>query len=261
MEARPKPMVRPRALVLRAPGTNCHKETAEACAAAGGKPEEIPLQVLLERPERLLSYQMLIIPGGFTYGDHLGAGKVLGLVLRKFLGDYLDHFVAAGRAVLGICNGFQALLWSGLLPSPCLARRVTLAPNAHGLFECRWVNIAIDDTCLSPFLRGLEGTSIAMPVAHAEGRFLPAKDAEEELLASRTIALRYVSPTGSHEDYPWNPNGSWEGVAGLCNPSGNVLGLMPHPERASFHWQMPHGWRPYALRLFANVVNYCRGID
>lgn len=251
-------MVTPRVLILRAPGTNCHQETAEACKAAGALPLVLPLQSFLERPETLLQSQMLVIPGGFSYGDHLGAGRVLGLILRKQVGDYLDHFVSLGRPVMGICNGFQALLWAGLLPGGQLSGKVTLTHNTSGLFECRWVSVVAARTC--PFTQGLQGLEIAMPVAHAEGRFMVHPSAEGDPELQGQVAFRYVGPGRNHAPYPWNPNGSWGDVAGLCNPMGNVLGIMPHPERASFVWQVPNGSKPMGLAVFRNAVNYAKEV-
>ncbi len=251
-------MVRPRALILRAPGTNCHHETAEACGAAGALPVVMPLQPLLERPDALLRFQMLVIPGGFSYGDHLGAGRVLGLLLRRKMGECLDQFVGLRRPVIGICNGFQALLWAGLLPSPELRRRATLAVNSHGLFECRWVSVLAVRTC--PFTAGLEGVQLSMPVAHGEGRFMVHPMVEQGSDLESLVAFKYVGPGTASAPYPWNPNGSWANVAGLCNPEANVLGLMPHPERASFPWQMPDRAPPMGLALFRNAVSYAREV-
>jgi phosphoribosylformylglycinamidine synthase I len=247
-------MVKPHVLILRAPGTNCHQETAEACRTAGGHPVVLPLQALLEHPGRLLQYHMLVIPGGFSYGDHLGAGRVLGLILRKRLGDHLDNFVSEGKPVMGICNGFQALMWAGLLPSPEYRGKATLTRNSHGLFECRWVSIVAVRTC--PFTQGLEGMEIPMPVAHAEGRLIVHQATERDLHFKGLVAFRYTGPDSASMSYPWNPNGSWDNVAGLCNPQGNVLGIMPHPERACFPWHMPDRSPAKGLAIFRNAIRY-----
>jgi phosphoribosylformylglycinamidine synthase len=240
---------RPRALLLRGPGTNCDRETALACELAGATPELVHVEALLAGATRLDDYGLLVLPGGFSYGDHLGAGTLLAHRLGR-LGDELRRFVASGRPLLGICNGFQALLKLGLLGGG------TLAPNASGRFECRWVWLANQARPDHVFLRGVE--RLALPVAHGEGRFVPASAAElERLAAERRIALVYADAQGGTASYPANPNGSAGGVAGLTNAGGNVLGLMPHPERNVQPGDAPAG-RPVGagLAIFRNAVEY-----
>ena len=248
---------RPRALVLRGPGTNCDRETVVACELAGAKPELVHVEALLERGgsgPRLEDYALLVLPGGFSYGDHLGAGTLLAHRLG-LLRDELERFVGSGRPVLGICNGFQALLKLGLL------RGAALGPNASGRFECRWVWLRNVAGSASPFLQGI-GTEdgrplLALPVAHGEGRFVPAAGRGAD---DYRVVLVYSDARGGVAGYPDNPNGSVDGVAAITNPAGNVLGLMPHPERNVLPGDAPPGRTPGAgLRLFQNVVAYVRG--
>ena len=254
----------PRVLILFASGTNREREAALACELAGGRPEVVHVNQLIRGERRLRDYHMLVLPGGFSYGDDLGAGTLWALELRHRLGDQVRRFVESGRPVLGICNGFQVLVKAGLLPGEAWApaggeRAVTLAPNASGRFECRWVWLAPNPRCPSPFLEGLE-EPIYCPVAHGEGRFVVRPDVREALQADGLIALTYTTPDGSPVEYPYNPNGSDLHVAGICNPAGNVLGLMPHPEDHIFPWQHPR-WRRGergldGLRLFQNGLKF-----
>ena len=249
-------------MILRAPGINCERETALACQAAGAAPEIVALAALAADPERLFDYGLLVLPGGFAHGDYLGAGTLLAAELRARLGDRLTAFVDDGRLVLGVCNGFQALARLGLLPD------VALAPNAHGLFECRRVALRVEPGSDCVFTRGLD--RLTLPIAHGEGRVVPRDAAALARFAVEgRIALRYVSPSGDPAiAYPDNPNGAAGAIAGLCNRSGTVLGLMPHPERAALPSQGvddgASGERGDGraglpgLRLFANAAAYLR---
>ena len=243
---------RPRALILRGPGTNCDRETVVACELAGAAPERVHLDALLAGERRLDDYGLLVLPGGFSYGDHLGAGTLFGHRLAALRVE-LERFVESGRPVLGICNGFQALLKLGLLEGGALGA------NASGRFECRWVwlkNTAPPD---NPFLRGVD--LLPLPVAHGEGRFVPCDEAElARLRTDGRVALVYCDERGEPAGYPANPNGSAGHVAALTNRAGNVLGLMPHPERNALAGDAPAG-RPSGagLALFQNVVAYVRG--
>lgn len=220
----------PAAIVLRTAGTNCERETVHALELAGAQVDLVHLHRVVADPSRLAGYRMLVLPGGFSYGDDVAAGRVFGLELRHHLADALRTFVAEGGFVLGVCNGFQVLCETGLLEQcPAAERTVTLYANASNRFECRWVTVESLDSCC-PWLRAGERTP--MPVAHAEGRFVVADDEALERLRGRgQIALRYTAPDGGPARYPDNPNGSVEAIAGICDPTGRVLGLMPHPER------------------------------
>ena len=259
-------MPAPRVLVLRAPGTNCDEETALAFELAGGVACRVHINRLFESPRLLDAYQILCIPGGFSYGDDIAAGRILALELRSRLRDVLDSFIARDRLVLGVCNGFQVLLQTGLLLDADDAGAVaTLAWNRSGRFEDRWVRVACDASA-SPMLHGID--TMYLPIAHAEGRFATRDDEVlKRLRAAGQMPIRYAPLDGRGEvdslDYPDNPNGSAGNVAGVCNPGGRILGLMPHPERHVSPMQHPWWTRRRqqpeegdGLRLFRNAVGY-----
>ncbi|GER87945.1 hypothetical protein KDW_21070 [Dictyobacter vulcani] len=252
-----------RALVLRAPGINCDRETAQACRLVGFETDLVHINQLLKAPEKLLDYHFLAIPGGFSYGDDLGAGTLLAKKLQLHLGTQLTQFVAEGRPVLGICNGFQVLVRLGLLPGEQQnsTLKSTLTENESAQFECRWVTMtAQKSSCI--FTRGLE-RAVEMPVAHGEGQFVFEGDIAS-LQANGQIPLVYSSTRGESSEpvsYPDNPNGSLGAVAGICNRQGNVFGLMPHPERYVNALQHPqrrgHGQDlGDGLLIFQNAYDY-----
>jgi phosphoribosylformylglycinamidine synthase len=237
-------MNRPQVLILHATGTNRDRETAWAVKQAGGHPTLLHVNQLRARPSRLQDFHMLILPGGFSYGDALGAGRLLASDLHWLFQDELARFVETGKPVLGICNGFQALVKNGWLPGPPDGGpQATLTRNASNRFECRWVWLEPDPESPCVFTRGLT-ERIYCPVAHGEGRFVPRDEGVlEGLRARRQVALTYVSPDGGPAAYPDNPNGSVAGIAAICNERGNVLGLMPHPEDHVVPWQHPRWTR------------------
>src|SRR5437588_1511361 len=254
-------MAIPRVLILRAPGANCDGETQFAFERAGAVAERVHVNRLRERPDLLKRYQVLVVPGGFTYGDDVAAGKILANQLAHFLGDELRRFRDAEKLILGICNGFQALLKAGLLMPPDEDGPIaTLAHNLTGRFEDRWVTLDVTPgRC--PFLTGLG--RLELPVAHGEGRFVCREQwILQGLQQTEQVVLRYVSPTGQAAGYPANPNGSEGDVAGLCDATGRVLGLMPHPERHVLPTQHPRWTRQGlaaegdGLALFRNAVAY-----
>ena len=237
-------MARPRAIVLRAPGTNCDEETAAAWERAGAVAETWHVGRLVESPAALDDYQVLTLPGGFSYGDDLGAGRILATRLGTVLGESLRRFHDRGGLVLGICNGFQVLVRAGLLPGGLPGARATLARNDSGRFESRWVRLAIRPG-FSPFLSSDSPPVIELPVAHGEGRFvLGSGDGLDALDRSGQVVLKYVDAQGRPTDsYPDNPNGSPGAVAGVCDPTGRIFGLMPHPERFVDRWHHPRWTR------------------
>lgn len=258
-------MDQPAVLILHATGTNRDREAAWAVEAAGGRPTIVHVNDLRARPAHLHDFAMLILPGGFSYGDALGAGRLLAADLRWLFQEELARFIAAGKPVLGICNGFQALVKGGWLPGPPQdGIQATLTRNASERFECRWVWLEPDPQSPCVFTRGVT-ERIYCPVAHGEGRFIPRDEgALERLRAGRQVALTYVAADGRPAAYPANPNGSTAGIAGICNAQGNVLGLMPHPEDHIFPWQHPRWTRGEAgglgLALFAQGIRYAAGL-
>jgi phosphoribosylformylglycinamidine synthase len=212
----------------------------------------------------MADYHMLVVPGGFSYGDDLGAGTLWGLDLRRRLGDALARFIAEGRPVLGICNGFQTLVKAGVLPgahwAQASARPLTRTYKTTAHIECRWVALQPNPRSQCLFTQGLT-EPILCPVAHGEGRLAARDDATlRALQEDGLIALTYAAADGGPAQYPANPNGSALDIAGLCNPAGNVLGLMPHPENHIFPWQHPHRHAGEigmdGLRLFLNAVKF-----
>ena len=254
-------MATPRAFILRAPGANCDMETQFAFERTGAGTERIHINRLREQPNLLDNYQILVIPGGFTYGDDVGAGKILANQLSHFLGDTLRRFRDAGKLVLGICNGFQVLLKAGMIVPPDEEGPLaTLTNNINGKFEDRWIYLrATPGKC--PFLAGYE--MLHLPIAHGEGNVICRQEwILQGLEQAGQVVLRYVDATGQPGPYPINPNGSQGDVAGLCDASGQVLGLMPHPERHVLPTQHPRWTREGlkeegdGMRLFRNAVKY-----
>jgi phosphoribosylformylglycinamidine synthase len=254
-------MAAPTALILRAPGTNCDGEAAFAFEQAGAMSELVHVNQLRENPRPLRRSQILVLPGGFSYGDDVAAGKILATQLEHFLSDAVREFRDAGKLILGICNGFQTLLKAGLIvPADEDGPLATLAHNAHGRFEDRWVHLAVTpNQC--PFLKGM--SRMYIPVAHGEGNFVCRKEwILKGLGQAGQIVLRYTDANGRPTGYPHNPNGSQDDVAGLCDATGQVLGLMPHPERHVLPTQHPRwgrdGLKPEGdgMSLFRNAVEF-----
>jgi phosphoribosylformylglycinamidine synthase subunit PurQ / glutaminase len=257
-------MRKPRVLILHANGTNRDLDVAKAVEMAGGCAEIRHINELLYSGESWADFRMLVIPGGFSYADALGAGKLMAIDLNSYFSDQLASFVSAGKPVIGICNGFQTLVKAGILPGRA-DLHATLTFNEAGHFECRWVNLLpVSRSCV--WTRKLDAI-IECPVAHGEGNFVCKDAAGLDLLrASDQVALVYATPDGQPADgaYPLNPNGSAGDIAGVCNPGGNVLGLMPHPEDFIFPHQHPRWTRGVkgglGLPLFENGMRYAEGL-
>ena len=251
------------ACVLTVPGTNCHRETADALEAAGAMPEIVHYNQLADGSRRLAEYAICAFPGGFADGDHIAAGRLLGMRLRTELAEEVTGYLAAGKAIVGICNGFQALIESGLLPGGVIdgtdRRSAALAPNKEGGFHCDWKDLEVVDSVCRFVSPDIMGRTIELQVAHGEGQFKMRERSDYHSLATnRQVVFRYCDSRGvTTEEFPDNPNGSPFGITGICDPSGQVLGMMPHPERSiderRFH-------PPYGLELFKQLVNYARQI-
>lgn len=251
-------------MVLRTDGINCDFETLFAFDQAGGNSRLVHINQLRSGAEKLADYQIMALPGGFSYGDDVHSGKILAVELISSLKEQLMTFLAVGKPVLGMCNGFQVLVRTGILPgrSPGTIS-VALMGNDSGHFECRWIRLRVEKSaCI--FTRGLEGEVLDMMVAHGEGKLYTDQDTLAEIENQNQVVFRYVGPDGTPTArYPDNPNGSSRAVAGLCDPQGLVLGLMPHPERIVAVTQHPN-WRrggfqkPPALNVFRNAVSYAR---
>lgn len=251
--------MKPRVLVLRAPGTNCDLETSHAFTLAGAEPQRVHIRELRANPSLFNDFQIFVIPGGFTYGDDGGAGTLLASQLSHFLGDHLREFRDQGKLILGICNGFQVLLKSGLLlPSDEEGPVATLTQNTCGRYLDTWVTLkAFPSNC--PFLAAID--RMTLPVAHGEGRFLAREGwIREGLAQSGQAVLRYCPASEGPMGESYNPNGSDLDLAGLCDLTGQVFGLMPHPERHMFPTQNPTWTRQGfqdsgdGLQIFRNAV-------
>jgi phosphoribosylformylglycinamidine synthase I len=257
--------MKPQVLILRTAGTNCDGETAHAFELAGGTSIFMHVNRLLENPQQLENFQILAIPGGFSYGDDIAAGRIFANQITHHLCGAMHNFVAAGKPIIGICNGFQVLVKTDLLPGPLAGKNgqsCTLTNNDCGRFVDRWVK-------LSPRSRKCIWTAglsdLELPVAHGEGKFVSANEGvRRELWANDQVALVYVNADGSSANgvFPQNPNGSGDDIAGVCDPSGLVLGLMPHPERHVSAFQHPAWTRREefaggeGLAIFHNAVAY-----
>jgi phosphoribosylformylglycinamidine synthase I len=254
---------KPRVLVLRAPGTNCDEETAFAFEQAGACVERIHIRQILDSPDLTKQFQILCLPGGFSYGDDIAAGRILANQIRYYLRDAMEEFRQTEKLVLGVCNGFQVLIKSGILADSSPRSPATLTWNDSGRFEDRWVYLSVDgDKC--PMLSGV--TRMYLPIAHAEGKFVASDSGTLDSLGqSGQLVLRYSDSSGSTNGqigYPENPNGSEGHVAGMCDTTGRVLGLMPHPERFIDPTHHPRwtrgeaGERGDGIAIFENAVSY-----
>lgn len=265
----------PRTLILRAAGTNCDRETAHAFELAGSDPRRVHINRLLERPALLEEYQILAIPGGFSYGDDIAAGRILANQITHHLADVLKRFVEAGKPIIGICNGFQVLVKTELLPGAIGEgqtgrQTATLTNNDCGRFINRWVNLCSkSDLCIWTRHAG-SSEPLPLPIAHGEGKFIPANESvRRQLWENDQVALIYCREDGSpaRGEFPDNPNGSVDDIAGICDRTGLVFGLMPHPERFVSPWQHPawtslrqSGGEGRGLRLFRNAVAHVQQV-
>ncbi len=254
-------MANVKTLMLHAPGTNCDVETTFAFEQAGAQVESAHINELLRRQKLLSNYQIMVIPGGFTYGDDISAGKILANEVRLKLREDTQRFVEDGGLVLGICNGFQVLVKAGILSKSTDGGppQLSLAGNDSGKFESRWVYLSANPTSPCIFTQGI--TTMYLPVAHGEGKLV----GEPKILDELNVVLYYADETGNIQaGYPYNPNGSLNNIAGICDDSGRVFALMPHPERF-VRWTQHPRWtrepkREYGdgFRVFRNAVEWVK---
>lgn len=259
--------------VLRVGGTNCDIETKESLDNIDGIESEIVHINRMGKNRNLSDYDCLVIPGGFSYGDHIRAGAVFANRIKSTMKEELKNFAEEGGLIIGICNGFQVLVEIGLLPGlngisefPTAA----LAINKSAKYECRWVHTRNESRGTCAFTQVIEnGETLYMPVAHKEGRFMLQSEREDKILdklqKNDQIVLRYSDEDGNIVDgeYPKNPNGSLNDIAGICDPSGRIFGLMPHPERAYYGTQLPNWTRMKEVPeygdgklIFESIVRY-----
>lgn len=258
-------MGKPKAIVLRAAGINCDNETRHALDLAGAHVDCIHINQLIQDPAQLDQYKILVFPGGFSYGDDVAAGTILANQVVHHLHDTIQAFLDKGKLVLGICNGFQVLVKTGILPGFDRSARqshVTITYNDSDKFEDRWVHLKPQsDHCV--FIE--PGRSLYLPIAHGEGKVVPSHDDDlTQLQTGHHIAFQYVDAAGELGPYPINPNGSVQGIAGLTDKTGRVLGLMPHPERNIHPTHHPHWTRKEGhsecdgMTIFNNAVTYVK---
>ncbi len=252
--------MKPRVMIIRAAGTNCDVETQHAFELAGAQAERVYIDEV--KQQDLLKYQIIVLPGGFTYGDDIAAGKILANEIKYKLRDKFLHFLEKENLILGICNGFQVLVKCGILPAIdnyFEHQTVSLIANDSERFEDRWVHLKVYNT-RSTFTKGIKEI-ITLPVAHSEGKFV-AKDTQALDKIKDLVVFEYVDENGNESGYPCNPNGSVINIAGIADKTGRVLGLMPHPERFFSYIQHPTHTRQSlpeegdGFHIFKNAVQY-----
>jgi phosphoribosylformylglycinamidine synthase subunit PurQ / glutaminase len=234
-------MNKPKVIILSGYGLNCEEETAYAFTLAGAKADIVHINDLILNKDRLKSYQILAVPGGFSYGDDTGSGRAYANKLRNHLEDTLRDFVSADKLAIGICNGFQVLTNLRLLPG-------ALSFNDNARYTARWVDLRATRTTLSkpgspspknPWLAGID--KLSLPIAHGEGKFIADKKTLQRLQEQKAIAFKYDNGEICHfQSLPASPNGAMMDIAGITSHNGRVLGMMPHPERAITFTQLPH---------------------
>lgn len=253
--------MKPRVLILRTAGINCDKETAYAFSKAGARVDLFHIN-FVKKSKKISSYQILCIPGGFSYGDDLGAGKIFSLEIILWFKEQISALLSKGGLILGICNGFQVLTRAGILPDLNFNQEVSLTYNDSRKFEDRWTYLKLpneDSEVRKIWFKDLPEI-IHLPVAHAEGKFYTEKAILDRIENSNQVALRYTDDTGVRAGYPYNPNGSLNNIAGITDKKARVLGLMPHPERfiSKHHhpfWQKKDIY-PWGLKIFTNAIDH-----
>ncbi len=249
-----------KALVLSGYGVNCEVESRHGVIAAGGSADIVHVNKLIEEPKMLENYNMLLLPGGFSFGDDLGSGRVFANRMKFRMADGLLDFVKRGNLVLGICNGFQIMVKMGLLPEPDYKQRVTLTFNDSGHFEDRWVALKANERSPCIFTKGVK--NILLPIRHGEGKFVAdSTETLKQIVDNEQVCLQYIDEKGGLGGYPYNPNGSQLNIAGICDKSGRIFAMMPHPEAFNIVQNCPY-WstglikEAQGLRIFKNAAEY-----
>jgi len=255
--------MKPKVCILRSDGTNCDEDLAYAFEKTGAIPSFVHVNELRTKSKKLADFQILALPGGFSYGDDLASGKVLAVELMSFFRDDLKKFVDKNGFVIGICNGFQTLIRTGLLPFRTLGEMsATLTHNDSGHFECRWTHMKTEPSKAAYF----NDLSIPLFVSinHGEGKFYAKKDILDKIEKDNLVVFRYTDERGNVTmDYPDNPNGAINSIAGITDMTGRILGLMPHPEKYMDQTQHPN-WRkekiarPHGELFFERIVEYVK---
>jgi len=250
-----------RVCILRVGGTNCDAETQRALEDLGVKAEIVHLNTIVEK-KNLLEYAALVFPGGFSYGDYVRAGAILAKGIVAKLGKDLKQFVSEERPIIGVCNGFQVLVEAGLLPGFDGASELSqaaLATNVPIGYRCMWVHLKHENKGKCIFTQKVrKGEVLRIPVAHAEGRFMFEKEKEHDFLQrlcdNDQLVFRYCTQEGEDANgkYPNNPNGAFYDIAGICDSTGTIFGLMPHPERAYYGWQLPDWTKRHPVQTYGD---------
>lgn len=252
-------------LILYGYGINCDNETRYGFEMAGVEAEKVHINQLISKERKLRDYQILAIPGGFSFGDDVGAGKVLANKLKYNLAEELQQFIGNGKLIIGICNGFQVMVKLGILPGfdkNYSKQEVTLTFNDSGWFEDRWVYLKINKRSSCIFTKGIE--NLYLPIRHGEGKFISRDEkVRKRLIQQNQVVAQYVDDKSNLAGYPFNPNGSELNIAGICDETGRIFGLMPHPEAFLFAQNHPRWTREkikegQGLKIFQNAVNFLR---
>ncbi|MGE3063572.1 MAG: phosphoribosylformylglycinamidine synthase I [bacterium] len=248
-----------KSLVVKADGSNCEIETDFILRKVGFKSKIMHLNTLMHEPKSLLDYSFIVFPGGFSYGDYTGSGRIAASIIKHHLLEKLEIFISQGKLILGICNGFQILVKSGILPNSShnFKQEVSLIFNDSHKYEDRWVKLQVSDK--SVFTKNFDKT-IYLPVAHGEGKFIYGAECKN---ISELTVLRYIDEKNKPTmKYPQNPNGSTDAIAAIADKSGRVMGLMPHPERfirkEQFHTNKFETSEPHGIRFFENAFTYIK---
>ena len=257
--------MKPKALILTGYGINCDYETQHAFNLVGADAKRVHINDIIDKMENLEDYQILAFPGGFSFGDDISSGKVLANKMKFNMFDDLQKFIDDSKVIIGICNGFQSMVKLGILPAferNYKKQTTTLTFNDSGRFEDRWVCLKVNPKSRCIFTKNIE--TLYLPVRHGEGKFVAKEIFLQKLNKNNQIALWYVDEKGNLSDYPWNPNGSLENIAGICDETGRIFGLMPHPEAYLYKTNNPRWTREklseegMGVKIFRNAVDFIK---